>query len=108
MKLHIVTSHKSRLDEAILIADTMYSLIEKLKDKYYKFTSIFLYYPEPQYIITAKIKYMYANMSFSLYRENLIPQILSVLHYISVQVKGECVHLRSAVCNVFILLCTIP
>ena len=56
----------------------MCNLIEKNKEKCYKFTLNFLYYLEPGYIMN-NIKY--ANMSFSMNRENLIPQILSALQY---------------------------
>ena len=42
MKLYIVASNKNRLNEAILIDYTMYSVIEC-----YRFTSNCLYYLEP-------------------------------------------------------------
>ena len=57
MKLYIVASYLNRLNEAILIDDTKYSLIEKkLRKKCYNFTSNFLYSLEQWLNMTAKIK----------------------------------------------------
>ena len=80
MKLYTVASNKNRLNEAILIDDTKYSLIEKNKKKCYKVASSFLYSLVQWHIMTAKLKC--ANMPFLSNREILIPQTLSVLQCI--------------------------
>ena len=52
IKLYIATSHKNRLSEAIQIDATMYRKVES-KKICHKLISIFLYYLERWYIMTA-------------------------------------------------------
>ena len=77
MKLFIVASHLNRLDEAILIDDTMYSSKEKFRKMFQ--TYIRFCFTTWSYGISRPPKLKHADISFSLNRENLILQMLSVL-----------------------------